>query len=78
MFHRREIRNERRKGGRPSPYAVEKGESCILDVRVMVTDARSYRGSTSAKMLEKAVREKKAKYKRNCLEQRRSFMALVY
>ena len=56
----------------------EKGESCILDMRVTDTDAKSYGGSTSAKVLEKAAREKKAKYEKACLEQRRSFMALVY
>ena len=38
----------------------------------------TYRGSTSAKVLEKAAREKRAKYEKACFEQRRSFMALVY
>ena len=37
-----------------------------------------YRGSTSAKVLEKAAREKKAKYEKACLKQRRFLMALVY
>ena len=49
-----------------------------MDVRVTDTDAKSYRSSTSAKVLEKAAREKRAKYEKACLEQRRSFMALVY
>ena len=48
------------RGGRASPQAVGKGESCILDVRVTDTDAKSYRGSTSAKVLEKAAHNKKA------------------
>ena len=49
-----------------------------MDVRVTDMDAKSYRGSTSAKVLEKAAREKRAKYEKACLKQRRSFMALVY
>ena len=49
-----------------------------MDVRVTDKDAKSYRGSTSAKVPEKAAREKKAKYEEACLKQRRSFMALVY
>ena len=49
-----------------------------MDVRVTDTDAKSYRGSTSAKVLEKAARKKRAKYEEACLEQRRSCMALVY
>ena len=49
-----------------------------MDVCVTDMDAKTYRGSTSAKVLEKAAREKKAKYEKVCLEQRRSFMALVY
>ena len=47
-------------------------------MRVTDTDAKSYRGSTSAKVLEKAAREKRAKYAKACLKQRRSFMVLVY
>ena len=45
-------------------------------MRVTDTDARSYRGSTSATVLEEAARE--AKYEKACLKQRRSFIALVY
>ena len=57
---------------------MEKGESCILSVCVTDTDTKPYHGSTSVKVLEKVAREKKAKYKKACLEQWRSFMALVY
>ena len=49
-----------------------------MDVRVMVTDAKSYRSSTFAKKLEKMECEKKTPHEKVCLEQRRSFMALVY
>merc|ERR1711966_352609 len=42
------------------------------------TDAKSYHSSTSAKVLEKVAREKWSKYEKACLEQWRSFMALVY
>ena len=44
----------------------------------MDTDAESYHDSTSAKVLERAEREKRAKYKKACFEQRGSVMALVY
>ena len=56
----------------------KKGDSCILDVRVMDMDTKSYHSSTSAKLLERAARMKRAKYEKACFEQRRSFMALVY
>ena len=56
----------------------KKGESCILDVRVTDTDAKSYRATSSAKVLERAAREKKGKYEQACLDQRRSFMPLIY
>ena len=46
---------------------MEKGDSCILDVRVTDMDAKSYYGSTFAKVLEKAAREKRAKYKKLAL-----------
>ena len=49
-----------------------------MDMRVTDTDANFYHGSTFAKVLEKAARDKRAKYEKACLEQRRSFMALVY
>ena len=47
-------------------------------MRVTDTDAKFYCSSTSAKVLEKAAREKKAKYEKACLEQQRSLMAQVY
>ena len=53
------------------------GEVHILDVCVTDTDAKSYCGSTSVKVLENVAREKKAKYESACLDQRRSFMTLV-
>ena len=49
-----------------------------MDVSVTDTDAKSYGGSTSAKVLEKVAREKKTKYEKACPEQRRFFMAFVY
>ena len=49
-----------------------------MDVRVTDTDAKSYRGSTSAKVLEKVTHKKRSTYEKACLEQRRSFMVLVY
>ena len=49
-----------------------------MGVRVTDKDAKSYRGLTSTKVLEKAARGKRAKYEKAFLKQRRSFMALVY
>jgi len=54
------------------------GETCILDVRVTDTDAKSYSSTSSAKVLEKAAKLKKDKYLDACLERRRSFAPLVY
>jgi len=57
----------------------KRGETCVLDVKVMDTDAPSYSSTLDArKTLEKAARQKKAKYLEACLERRRSFMPLVY
>jgi len=56
----------------------KRGETCILDIRVTDTDCRSYSSSSSAKVLEKAAREKKAKYLDACIQRRRSFTPLVY
>ena len=56
----------------------KRGETCILDIRVTDTDCRSYSSSSSAKVLEKATREKKAKYLDACIQRRRSFTPLVY
>ena len=54
------------------------GQSCVLDVRVSDTDAKSYKSKSSAKVLEAAEKEKKDKYLHACLERRRSFMPLCY
>ena len=44
----------------------------------MDTDEKSYHRLTSAKVLQRAMREKRAKYEKACFEQRGSFIALVY
>ena len=50
-----------------------------MDVRVMDTDAKSYKRYTDCKkLLEAAAKEKKDKYLEACLERRRSFAPLVY
>jgi hypothetical protein len=54
------------------------GSTCILDIRITDTDSKSYASSSSAKVLEKAAKEKKDKYLEACLERRRSFTPLVY
>ena len=56
----------------------KRGETCILDMRITDTDAKSYVGSSSAKVLEKAAKAKKDKYLDACLERRKSFTPLVY
>jgi hypothetical protein len=56
----------------------EKGKTCILDIRITDTDAKSYAGSSSAKVLEKAAKAKKDKYEAACIARRRTFTPLVY
>jgi hypothetical protein len=56
----------------------EKGKTCILDIRITDTDAKSYAGSSSAKVLEKAAKVKKDKYEAPCIARRRTFTPLVY
>ena len=56
----------------------KKQETCVLDIRITDTDAKSYSGSSLRKVLEKAAKAKKDKYLDACLERRRSFVPLVY
>ena len=57
----------------------KRGETTVLDIKVMDTDAPSYKSTADAKkVLERAARQKKTKYLGACLERRRSFMPLVY
>ena len=48
----------------------KRGEDCVLDIRVTDTDAKSYSSSSSAKVLEKAAKQKKDKYLDACIERR--------
>jgi hypothetical protein len=56
----------------------KKGQTCIMDVRITDTDAKSYANNSSERCLERAAKEKKDKYAQACLERRRSFTPLVY
>ena len=56
----------------------EKGTTCILDIRITDTNAKSYAGTSSAKVLEKAAKVKKDKYEAACTARRRTFAPLVY
>ncbi len=56
----------------------KRGQTCILDVRITDTDAKSYAASSSAQVLERASKEKRDKYTAACIERRRSFTPLVY
>jgi hypothetical protein len=55
-----------------------RGTTAIFDVRITDTDAPTYRGQSTAKVLEKHEKEKKKKYLKACLEQRRHFTPLVF
>ena len=46
----------------------KRGETSIIDVRIMDIDALSYASSSSAKVLERAAKAKKNKYLEACLE----------
>jgi hypothetical protein len=50
-----------------------RGTDCIIDVRVADTDAKSNLSKDPAKVLEAYEKEKKRKYLKSCLEQRRHF-----
>ena len=56
----------------------ERGSGCVLDTRITDTDANSYKDISSAKVLERAAKAKKAKYLQACMDRRRSFTPLVY
>ena len=56
----------------------ERGSGCVLDIRITDTDANSHKDISSAKVLERAAKAKKAKYLQPCLERRQSFTPLVY
>ena len=56
----------------------KRGQTCVLDVRITDTDAKSYASASSEKVLERAAKQKKDKYLNACLERRRSFTPLVY
>ena len=51
----------------------ERGCTCIFDMRIMDTDAKSYRKKEPTKVLEQHEKEKKDKYFQNCLEMRQDF-----
>ncbi len=48
----------------------EHGRTTIIDMRITDTDARSYWRRDFKKVLEQHKKEKKGKYRRNCLEMR--------
>ena len=45
----------------------EKGNTCMLDIRITDMDAKSYASSLSAKVLEKSTKFKKGKYEAVCI-----------
>jgi hypothetical protein len=56
----------------------ERGRTCIFDMRITDTDARSYRKRDFGKVLLQYEKEKKDKYLWTCLELQKDFMPMVY
>jgi hypothetical protein len=54
-----------------------KGTDCIIDVQVTDTDAKSNRSKDPMKVLDAHEKEKKRKYLKPCLKQRRNFTPFV-
>ena len=66
------------RGDLSAPGLWKRGETCVLDVRVMDPDASSYKGTMdTAKILERAAKQRRAKHREACLERHRSFAPLV-
>jgi hypothetical protein len=55
-----------------------RGREAIFDVRIMDTESKLYRNRPYLVALEAQEKEKKDKYLRPCLEQRKDFTPLVY
>jgi len=56
----------------------KKGDTCILDIYVTDTYAKTYASSSLKKVLKRAAKKKTYKYLDACLEMRRTFIPLAY
>ena len=56
----------------------KRGRTCIFDMRITDTDAKSYRKKDFGKVLLQHEKEKKDKYLQTCLELRKDFTPMVY
>jgi hypothetical protein len=56
----------------------ECGRTCIFNMRITDTDARSYWKKKFGKVLSQHEKEKKDKYLQTCLEMRKDFTPMVY
>ncbi len=56
----------------------ERGQTCIFDMHIMDTDARSYWKKEFGKVLSQHEKEKKDKYLQTCLEMWKDFTPMVY
>ncbi len=56
----------------------ERGRTCIFDMHITDTDAKSYRKKEFGKVLSQHEKEKKNKYLQTCLFMRRDFTPMVY
>jgi hypothetical protein len=56
----------------------KRGQTCVFDIRITDTEAKSYRSMDPAKVLARGEKEKKDKYLQACVDRRRSFTPLVF
>jgi hypothetical protein len=56
----------------------ERGRTCIFDMHITDTDARSYQKKEFEKVLEQHEKEKKDKYLQTCLEMQKAFTPMEY
>ena len=55
-----------------------RGQTCVFDVRISDTEAKSYRAMDPMTVLARGEKQKKDKYLQACLDRRRSFTPLVF
>jgi hypothetical protein len=56
----------------------ERGRTCIFDMRITDTDAKSYWKKEFGKVFSQHKKEKKDKYLQTCLEMRKDYTPMVY
>ncbi len=56
----------------------QRGRTCIFDMRITDTEAKSYQKKEFGKDLSQHEKEKKDKYLQTCLEMQKDFTPMVY